>query len=420
MINWIKGLASNKNIVRMASLLVVTLTVQYCEYRGMFANMEGAAIDLFLSHSSAEHSPIIVVQIDDVAYKKCFASTSPLNPERLESLVNALLSVKPDVLGVDIITDVFPASQAPAYRRLAEQWAKKPRTVWAAAAEGDSVVPPTFFRWLIGARDRVIIRPSRILGYEPGTLPSSAWGPSIYIRDDDLRLRKYPRSVAMSADTDDPAMIQQGVVLARRIAEFYCLSHACKLDRGKEDEVYFSYSWPIQHFDVERLFQCHPSPVPSGNLWPEFALRAPGSILLLGETFSTSKDFYLTPVGRIAGLHINAQAVNSEINGTGVADAPRYFVLILDLAIGCLIVLAFTTNWGTRRKIEMSFALVAATSLASGFLMTRGFVWLTWIGMALGLFPHIVWELYHSGGHGPAGGGVAAVGGASDSFSPMN
>jgi hypothetical protein len=404
MISSIKVLASSKNLARLASILAVTLIVQYCEYRGMFANMEGAVVDSFLRHSSAERSPVIVVQIDDAAYKECFASTSPLNPERVESLVNALLSVKPDVLGVDIITDVFSASQAAPYRRLSGQSANKPRTVWAAAAEKATVVPVNFFYWLAGAHDSVIIRPSRILGYEPGSLPDDTWGPSIYLRDDDLRMRKFPRLVAMSSDPDDPPTIQQGVVLARRIAEFYCLNHACKLDRSNEDEVYFSYGWPIQHFDVGHLFRCHQSLEPSGNLWTEFAMRAPGSILLLGGTFSTSKDFYSTPVGQLAGLYINAEAVNSEINGTGVEEAPRYFVLILDLLIGCLIVLAFTTNWGTRRKIQMSFAIVAVTALASGLLISRGFVWLTWTGMALGLFPHIVWELYDAGRHGAAGG----------------
>ena len=68
MIGLIKALASKKNLVRMASILTVTLVVQYGEYRGMFANMEGAVVDAFLRHSSSEHSPIIVVQIDDAAY----------------------------------------------------------------------------------------------------------------------------------------------------------------------------------------------------------------------------------------------------------------------------------------------------------------------------------------------------------------
>jgi hypothetical protein len=398
MIGWIKAVTSGKNIGRMASILMVTLAIQYCEYRGLFANMEGSVLDMFLRHSASGHSPIVIVQIDDVAYKECFASTSPLKPETLESLVNALLSAGPSVLGVDILTEGFGASDPPAYRRLSGQWGRKPRTVWAAAAETATVTPPNFFCWLIGAPDRVIVQPSRILGLEPGRLPSGAWGPSVYLPEEDLRLRKLLRHVTMSADPADPATVQKDATFARNIAEFYCHTNpsACKMNRGMDDEIYFSSGWRIQRFDVGRLFKC-PSVEPLGDLWHEFAERAAGSIVLVGGTFAASKDFYSTPVGSVAGLYINAQAVNSEISGTEVAEAPRYLVLTLDLLIGCLIVLIFATNWGTRQKIRISFVLLAATALTSGLLMWRGFVWLTWIGMAVGLCPHIIWELYHAG-----------------------
>jgi hypothetical protein len=203
--------------------------------------------------------------------------------------------------------------------------------------------------------------------------------------------------VAMSSDPDDPATIDQGTSLARTVAEIYCRRHSCKLDDENENEVYFSYGWPSQHFDVERLFHC-PQMEPTGPLWQEFAALAVGKIVLVGGTFSASNDIHATPAGRIAGVDISAHAINSEINGTNVAEVPRYAVVALDLLIGCFIVLIFGSSLNIRAKIVASLALTALASLASVILIWRGLVWLTWIGVVVGLFPHIVWEIYHVGG----------------------
>jgi hypothetical protein len=398
---WNRVRVSKKTLGRVASILVVTFAVQYGEYWGMFANMEGAVLDKFLRRSAAHDSPVIIVEIDDEAYRACFSSTSPIAPDRMEAIVDALLSVNPSVLGVDIMTDLLPASQFPAYGRLASRTGDNTSTVWAASSETTSAVAANFFAWLFGAPDRVIVRPSRVLGLEPGSLPEATWAVAVYLRDEDLRLRRVPRRLVMSADPHNPAGVQEGATFARQIAELYCRGDHCKLTRNNEDEVYFSYGWPIQRFAVTRLFQC-PSLKPSGDLWPEFTERAGRSIVLLGGTFSTSNDIHSTPVGSVSGLYINAQAINSEIAGTVVAEVPRYVVLILDLLIGCLIVLIFTTPWTTRRKIELSLVLVLVTALASGIFISRGFVWLTWTGIAVGLCPHLVWEFYHGGGHAPA------------------
>jgi CHASE2 domain-containing sensor protein len=391
---WPQIAPSKATLIRAVSVLTITLAVQYAEYEGLFANIEGGVLDLFLRRTQAKESSTVVVQIGDEAYRACFGSQSPLNPYRIASVVKALQSAAPSVIAVDILTDEVPAAESSAYRDLAAQIGKPPQTVWIAGSEKQRVVTADFFAWLIGARDEIIIRPTRILGYEPGTLPRTGWAVSVSASDEDLRLRRLPRRVAMSSDPDDPATIEQGSSLARTVAEIYCRSHSCKLDHKNENEVYFSYGWPSQHFDVERLFHC-PQMEPTGPLWEEFAAHAVGKIVLVGGTFS---DIHATPVGRIAGVDISAHAINSEINGTNVAEVPRYAVVALDLLVGCFIVVIFASSLNIRAKIVASLALTAMASLTSVILMWRGLVWLTWIGVAVGLFPHIVWEIYHAGG----------------------
>jgi hypothetical protein len=66
-----------------------------------------------------------------------------------------------------------------------------------------------------------------------------------------------------------------------------------------------------------------------------------GRIVLVGEPSQRPTLFHATPAGQIAGVDIGVHAINSEINGTNYAEVPRYAVVVLDLLIGCLIVLIF-------------------------------------------------------------------------------
>src|ERR1039458_1021954 len=129
---WHPILPSKGTLIRAVSVLAITLAVQYAEYRGLFANLEGCVLDLFLRRTQAKQSPIILVEIGDEAYRACFASQSPLNPSRIASVVRALQSAGPSVIGVDILTDAVPAAESPAYRDLAARIGKPPQTVWIA------------------------------------------------------------------------------------------------------------------------------------------------------------------------------------------------------------------------------------------------------------------------------------------------
>ena len=118
---WHPILPSKGTLIRAVSVLAITLAVQYAEYRGLFANLEGCVLDLFLRRTQAKQSPIILVEIGDEAYRACFASQSPLNPSRIASVVRALQSAGPSVIGVDILTDAVPAAESPAYRDRSEE-----------------------------------------------------------------------------------------------------------------------------------------------------------------------------------------------------------------------------------------------------------------------------------------------------------
>src|SRR5450432_583962 len=88
----------------LAIVLALALGMQAIEYYGWLAGPEGKLMDRLLSAESgmAAESPILLVEIDDEAYSKCFQETSPMNPQAVAGLVAGIASdPKPWVVGVD-------------------------------------------------------------------------------------------------------------------------------------------------------------------------------------------------------------------------------------------------------------------------------------------------------------------------------
>jgi len=79
----------------LAIVLALALGMQAIEYYGWLAGPEGKLMDRLLSAESgmAAESPILLVEIDDEAYSKCFQETSPMNPQAVAGLVAGAMSM---------------------------------------------------------------------------------------------------------------------------------------------------------------------------------------------------------------------------------------------------------------------------------------------------------------------------------------
>ncbi len=404
-------------------LLVVALlalVMQVLEYRGWLGGLEGRLLDTLLASGGQVRgeSPITLVDIDDEAYAQCFGETSPMDAAVVAALVAGVAREgQPWVIGVDVLTD--SRKFATQYRALAPQMeALKPKVVWISGVASARFELASFLPWLAGAHHELIVKPTPVLGFEPGELagmPELVWGVPVFPLDEDAGVRRFPRTVELSADPRYSSARERHSTWARRVAEEYCRSGARCADESAE-EVLISYAAPTpKRVRALELFQCSEGgalPQAREGVWEKFREGARGKIVMIGGTFRASGDFHDTPAGRIDGLLINAYAVQAEADAAGIREASRPLAVLFDLATGVLMVWAgyrMEQAVGRMRKrsrwrgllarnlirwtMAMSAGVVLLAAGCTWLLFGRGYL-LSFLGVGVGVMLHQIAEVW--------------------------
>lgn len=378
----------------LRATLLLIVAMQFLEYRGVLAGPEGAMLDSLTRSPTAR--AILTVEIDDAAYQKCFDATSPIHPRTVFGLVKGVHSAGPAVIGVNIVTDT--EEHNPTYRALAEESPElKDTAVWTAGADAAKFDTASFPGWMIGKEDRLIVRPTRILGFEPeeATRRAIRWGVPVFPKDSDLHLRRFPRGILFSADPASSMHAEEKSSWAKIVAERYCEGRGCRILDSEVHETLIPYSQaPERRFNALDLFQCSDGRVaPGGPLWTEFQEMAKGRIVMIGGAFGSARNAYETPIGRIPGLLVNAYAVQAEINGAGI-QARHLAAVLFDLAVGIGIgcIAWMLRKRGMRAVMTASLGLLLTALLLTFWQFGRGYV-LSFMGLMVGLLLHQVYEI---------------------------
>jgi hypothetical protein len=402
--------------------------------------------------------PVILIEIDDDAYQSCFDNTPPLDAKVLQKIVQSLVSVGPSVLGVDIITDYKLPKNRDTYAELRKPRMLPTPIVWAAGAAGSTTVGASFKDWLEGTEDELLAQPTGVLGIEGLELRQQAisgspdpweWGLAVLPLDEDLRLRRFPREIsAIFVNNGRSDLLKDDATWARKIAE---RSRPSKIEKDVH-EVLLPYSIPLLHYPLLTVYSCatedgvkNITPKEEKKEFETFKKDADKAVLLLGGTFSSGGDFHETSQGRISGLEINARAVQAELSGKEVREFPRWRMLLLDTAIGSLIGWIFAPEqrlrvliWGglamvalgawliwfalkgvwlmlavvalcaigcvipwfavrgqcIRSVIWASLEMVLLAVLVSYSALMNRYVWVSCVGVALGVNFHVIYEAY--------------------------
>ena len=317
--------------------------LQWLEFTGWLPLINGRIFDLILRHSSSKSGEteaskeIYIVEIDNDAYDHYFHSTSPMSPDTVFALVKAIADSSPKTIGVDIRTESGKyQAKIPSLRNLPSS------IVWISAKESEDRYNAPFLPWLFGAVDRARVTPSAVLGMDPFQLPKlrqTNWGIPLFARDEDDSIRRFPRTVEISANRFQGSLLESS--WARRVADVYC-DPECNNESAAE--VYTSYSGtPPHRLKVSELFPYSEGEKEAdyfrgeGWAWEKAKHELFGKIVLIGGTFKESGDFYRTPKRELPGLVINAYAVQAELNGNGLEALNQPVAWMLDLALGLLI-----------------------------------------------------------------------------------
>jgi CHASE2 domain-containing sensor protein len=390
------------------SLLLVFL-MQFIEYHGWLAGVEGRILDFYVKYvprlgGSKLTAPIVTVEIDDTDYVTCFKGQSPLNPETIQSLLEGLIGDSkvrhPSVLGIDILTDAEHLSYG-GLRALPASYAQT-QLIWTAPILGAAPYAPSLWRWMGGAEDELKVEAGSVLGYSPFiAIPSNVqWAIPVFPTEEDLRLRRFPRQVKVLG------FVLERETWAARIATAYRRGPVGPSFR----DVIVTYDGPVEQFPMGALFDCKEEPIPSGSSTPPRMALTPHDdvmakfrrlvaeedpIVLVGGTFANARDEYQTSEGPKFGLHINAYAMQADLAGHVVREAWRPLLIGFDIIVGISIVTIFSDpDPSIRSKMRRSLLVLPGALLLSTAAFWLGFLWLSVIGVATGLMPHLLVEIY--------------------------
>jgi CHASE2 domain-containing sensor protein len=290
--------------------------------------------EMLLDRASNE-SQVALVTITDEDYRSLFGGTSPLQPERLEGLINAIAKGAPAIICVDIDT----SSATFRDRFKIHNW--RPHLVWereirdlpedAALALSAKIVPldvlggttnldpsrnSTGLPILIeDGQDKVTRRYRRILRTSVGDLPSLPWAiVKVYFRGRQEELGKLPES------SED--------LLIRYVP-----------DSQHSRRINFSASKALQ----------------LASEWPQ-ASPFRNKIVVLGGSYG-GQDRHDTPLGRLTGSEVLANVIETELNGGGLKPPSEILLFALELFEAFVLILLFhICRFSTALVLSILFA----------------------------------------------------------------
>ena len=333
-----------KPLLKTLSVILVLGLIAYTLYERatVLEQMERMARDFHARLLPPRQATrLVVIQITDSDYETLFASTSPLDAGRLGSLLGAIAAGRPRLIAVDLVT------AEPEFRTLASLedevpiiWARE--VIWTRELESQTVM----------------------LDFAGLHRPDSRFGLVSMERDPDGVIRRY-RRYSEVADTLRPSFAT-AVVKALRDEPV----------EPTEEPLFIKYQpLPLGVFHQSSL-------VIEAAQSPDFGehgfLR--DRVVLLGGDYRAARDEHQTPLGEMSGVEVQAQVIQSELEGGGLRPVRRDVIGVL-LFVNSLGLLLLFQLVGLRRAFWISVAGIPVLGTACSFLFA---------GSAFALWPYLI------------------------------
>jgi CHASE2 domain-containing sensor protein len=348
-------------------ILVISLSVQALDYMGWLDRFETAGIDTFnILQSPHDPTHVVVVGIDDDDYHNLFHAVSPLDPHELRDLLAPVAKANPPLIGIDIDTssDTFQRIQ------VSKEW---PPLVWGQdAIEKDSelhAIP------ILGGAEKQILR------------ELDAKGLSGLPEDPDGVIRRYQRKFAVSGGTENS--FPWGVITASCTAGCQqCCGTIFGKQRSAEESLFLNFSG--ERFTFSPLSADHVLRAARTAGWQEEGILK-NRIVLVGGLYREARDFHQTPVGRMSGVQLMAQVIETELRNGGIRPFREYAVFVLDLC-GGIFVVCLHYFFRLRLAFRLSLLAMPVLSLISSYVAFSSFSrWFNFVPVLVGVLIH---ELY--------------------------
>jgi adenylate cyclase len=332
---------------------------------GWLEPLQVRTLDL-VQHLGGQRFPpeVVVVAIDEAAFEK-LGARQPIPRGYLASVLRGLDRSGAAVIGLDIALSVPTAAAddealARAIRQLGgDERGGRPRLVLvdARAPESGPLADPALLRAVARASDRVpidddgVIRRVAALLPTPGGTPVPVFGLAVLAR----------MGGAGAAGLATPRALPED------LADYpYWRAGGWSPSGGASLAIRTGELWRINFVGPAGSFLVIPSDAVAELGQPDAPLVAEdnplrGRVVLVGATFSESRDFFQTPVGRLAGVEIHANVVH--MLATRSLIRPTGWLASLGIQLGVVGVAGLLLTW--LRPLGGTLAALALT-LAAG------------------------------------------------------
>lgn len=348
-------------------ILVAAVTTVLIHNAGWLGCFENSAIDSLvrLRPVSAEH--VFVVGITDSDYTRIFDDRSPLDSEKVCRLVKAIAAGEPRVIVVDLDT----SNQS--YRNVSLP--DKPAIVWAASIDDKQNSPSLELNASSTENAKPFLTAETVLGGLPNSETLS--GVATFPRDPDGVIRWYTRYVRLaSKSADQTQKYQLKPTLAWSAVQAY---KDTSQDSAPSDEKLLLASTSRSDY-VPRISAGDLLEISQGPGWKALVK---GKIVLLGGYFENARDTFFCTDGKIQGVELQAQAIESELQRGGIPKANPWLLLVAQLlaSLAFVVVNHFLPGF---RGLLFGFSLIpVAAILLSVLLFSSSYLWFDFVPVML-------------------------------------
>jgi CHASE2 domain-containing sensor protein len=327
-------------LARALPLVLFAMVLSFLlDREGAFRQFESFGLDLAANLRRARRpSAVAVVSIADSDYQALFGGRSPLDPEALVRLIDAVAQGQPKVIGVDLDT------AAPGFKELVTRkgW---PPVVWGRSA--------------VFSKRRNQFRVDEVLGGTP--LPPDSSGLMTLKLDEDRAVRRYQRMY----ETDRGFLPSLPWAVVEASWRGQAPSH-----RESTTELLIDFGDPGEkerlHLAASRVLEVAGAPG-----WKRSS-PVRGKIVLIGGDYG-GRDEHDTPLGWMSGVEVIAQIVDTELLGGGQGVASDWVIFALQSVGGVVLLLLFhlfragkalLVSVGAVLALTPAFSLVAFGSVS--------------------------------------------------------
>ena len=356
-----------KHLLRASWVIVgISLLMLAFEQAGWLERFETAGIDAFnLLQTPHDPTHVVIVGIDDDDYGDLFKGRSPLDANELRDLIEAIALGKPKVIGVDLDTssDAFRGIES------AENW---PPIVWAE----DAIEAQGKFRQIPA------LGGSSLRG-------GDGQGIAGLPQDPDGITRRYRREFQLEGGGDGRSFPWVVVQSFSNGGLRDCCQAGAQSTNSSERGLLLNFSG--ERFNFSPLSARFVLKIAREPGWADNGpLR--NRIVLLGGFFRASRDTQITPIGKMAGVQLMAQAIETELRGGGIRPLNEVLAFILDILAGTILVW-FSYRFRLSTALTLSLLAIPFFSLTSSYLAFASFGrWFNFVPVIIGVLIH---ELYH-------------------------